>query len=143
MRATINDSRGFAALIAIIVLGALVSAAVAAASIAAGRTRAETLEDESHAQARALADGCANVALTKLLTDHSYAGNETVGNCRVLAVLQDSPRLGTVTIRTNAVAHGYSANVRVVVRTNTQCDARAPISAGLTVDSWNEIPSHD
>jgi hypothetical protein len=138
---------GFAALLAVIMVATMLTAAVAAASLAGTRAAAQAANREWRTQARALADGCATIALTKLLANVSYSGDEEAtlptGTCRTLPLQRNVPQLGTITIRTQGTAHGFPAFVTVITRTQQRCSPSSPIPYGIAIDSWIEVPSHE
>ncbi len=141
------SDRGYVALLAVIAVAALLTTAVAGASLAGRQSAARESGAEAHAQARALADGCATLALTKLEIDASYAGDETetspTGTCRVLPPQSDTPQPGTTTVKTQGVARGFYADVQVTVRTRQRCTPPSALARGMAIDSWIEMPSHE
>ena len=148
---TTASEAGFAALLAVIMVAALLAAAVAAASLAGTRAGRLAATREWRAQARALADGCATIAMTRLLTNAAYSGDAAAGgdatfpdgSCRILPPKRDLPGPGMTTVRTRGTAHGFTAFVTIIARTHQRCSPSSPAPYGIAIDAWSEVPSHE
>jgi hypothetical protein len=144
-----NSARpdGYAALLPVIVLAAVLLMAVANESIAGWRARTRVLGTSAHEQARALADGCATLALNRMLFDPSFAGGTTHagedGNCRVFPIETDAPAPGLATIDVQGVVRGYYADEEIVVRLHAACGGASPLPSALQIESWQEVPTYE
>lgn len=108
---------GFVALMATIVIAAVLLVMSVEGSIAGWNARFNVLGTEAKEQAQALAQGCADQALSAIVTDPSYDGDATtttaVGTCHVFPIEFNVPIEGVVTIRTQAVVRDSYANLEM------------------------------
>ncbi len=98
----LDDSRGVVTLLAILVVGAVgmtISVSALLFSISAAKT---SLAEAESAQARGVANACAEIALHALQSNLNYSGNETrqIGNgtCTILPVINPGTPSPTINI---------------------------------------------
>ncbi len=112
-----SKEHGYVALMATIIIAAVLLVMSVEGSIAGWRARFNVLGTEAKEQASALAQGCADQALSAIMTDPSYTGNATtttdVGTCHVFPIEFNFPIEGVVSIRTQAVVRGSYANLEM------------------------------
>ncbi len=84
-------NRGFIALISVIIISAILLVVVVAGSMNGFVTRFTLLDAESKQRSAAAADACADTILSRLASDASYAGPETVvvgsDSCQVVGAV--------------------------------------------------------
>ena len=130
-----RGEQGIVIMLGILILGA-VGIAISVASILSGINQSLTsgVEIES-AQARALANACAEVALNKLRLQPSYAGNETIAIdndvCQIRPVLNSGT--STPTIQTQATKRSSTKRVQIII------SARNP---RIQLGSWTEVADY-
>lgn len=127
------NSQGFIALISILVISAIGGTiAVGLILLGVNSTRTSLVYTQS-AQARALANACAEEALMKLRESIYYSGNETLtlttGNCQIQAISGSGNT--SRTINTSATVSNAIRKVQVVVAT---------INPTISITSWQEVP---
>lgn len=112
-----SKEHGYIALMATIIIAAVLLVMSVEGSIAGWRARFNVLGTEAKEQASALAQGCADQALSAIMTDPSYTGDATtttdVGTCHVFPIEFNFPIEGVVSIRTQAVVRGSYANLEM------------------------------
>ncbi len=108
---------GYVALMATIIITAILLVMSVEGSIAGWHARFNVLGTEAKEQASALAQGCADQALSAMITDPSYTGDATtttdIGTCHVFPIGFNTPATGIVTIRTQANVRGSFANLEM------------------------------
>lgn len=84
--------------------------------------RFNILGTEAKEQATSLAEGCAEQAMAKLLTDPTYTGGATtttsIGTCHIFPIQLNFPVAGLVTIKTQAVVRESYANLDMAMNMN-------------------------
>ena len=125
-------SKGFAAIVPIIIIGGLILAITSGAAL---RARKQVVDDVGIAQgeqALYIAHACAEIAIGKLQTIFGYAGNEAVDSNGITCTI--SPITGTGnfnrTVTAYATVSGHKKTVQVTI---TQ------ISSPTVISSWKEI----
>lgn len=85
-------------------------------------SRFNILGTEAKEQATSLAEGCAEQAMAKLLTDPTYTGGATtttsIGTCHIFPVQMNYPIAGLITIKTQAVVRDSYANLDMAMNMN-------------------------
>jgi|GEM_PF-1265713 len=118
----VADSGGYVALMATIVISALLLVLSVEGSVMGWYARFNVLGTEAKEQAATLAQGCADQALSAVVTDPSYTGDATtstaVGSCYVFPVAYNSPTTGVVTVRTQARVRGSFVNQEMQLAMN-------------------------
>ncbi|MBI2609980.1 hypothetical protein HYW53_02280 [Candidatus Giovannonibacteria bacterium] len=129
-----KSDNGFAALITVIVLSAILLTVALTLNQSGFFARSAILDSEYKERSSTLAEACVDQALVKLVADPAYGGNETISfgadACSVRPILFDSPASGKTTIETKANFNEAITNLRIVVN-----------SSDHALDSWVEIPS--
>lgn len=130
----VRGEQGFVALITAIVLSCILITAAVTLNMSGFFTRSSLLDSEYKERSSALSEACADVALLKLASDPSYAGNETMAvgtdTCQTRATKLGVPVAGQDTVETRGVFNEATTNLRIVVETSN-----------LSVQSWDELPS--
>ncbi|HYV33832.1 MAG TPA: hypothetical protein VE973_03210 [Candidatus Limnocylindria bacterium] len=130
-----NNQQGYIVLMALIIISA-----VALATVLLTINRGATISSsgqaaEQSAQARALANACAEYALQELKDDQNYPGNTTVplemGSCSLLPITQSGT---TFTIQAQGIV---SSMVRKVLVTAEIINQAGQVT--VTLDSWQEV----
>jgi hypothetical protein len=84
--------------------------------------RFNILGTEAKEQATSLAEGCAEQAIAKLLTDPTYLGNSTTtypnGVCYTFPLELNTPSSGLLTIKTQSVVKNSYTNLKVTAHMN-------------------------
>jgi hypothetical protein len=108
---------GYVALLSTIIVAAVLMVAAIQSAIAGYHARFNILGTEAKEQATALAQGCADQALSAILTDPSYTGSSVTvsedGTCEVLPIEFNTPAAGIVTIRAQAEVRGAFSNLEM------------------------------
>lgn len=126
------NNNGFIALISILAISAI-GGTIALGLILLGinSTRTSLIYTQS-AQARALANACAEEALMRLRESIYYSGNETLvltsGSCQIQTV-SGSGNINR-TINTTATVYNTTRKVQVVVAT---------VNPAISLTSWQEL----
>lgn len=126
------NSKGFIALISILAISAI-GGTIALGLILLGinSTRTSLVYIQS-AQARALANACAEEALMKLRESIYYSGNETVsltsGSCQIQTISGTGNT--NRTINTTATVSSATRKVQVIVAT---------VNPAISLTSWQEV----
>lgn len=145
---------GYVALMATIIISIILLVMTVEESTLGWHARFNILGTEAKEQANALAEGCADQALTTIVTDPSYRGNATTttlgGTCHVFPVQFNTPTAGFITIRTQAKVRNSFSNIEMSINMN-EIHLGAPTSGSgtsvvppnfsISIDSWKEIPN--
>jgi hypothetical protein len=111
------EERGYIALMATIIIAAVLLVMSVEGSIAGWHARFNVLGTEAKEQATALAQGCADQALSAIMTNPAYTGGATtttdVGTCYVFPLQFNFPAEGVVTIKTQAVVRDSYSNLEM------------------------------
>lgn len=101
------QQRGYVALIATTIIGFVLLVVTTEAGLYAGTIRFAILGSELKEQSKVLAEGCLERALAHVITDIGYYGDATsteiAGQCYVFPVLIDTPTIGLITLRVQAI----------------------------------------
>lgn len=129
-----NQNDGFVAIVSVLVIGAIgVTLAISLLWGGAGNLKTAMVFTASR-QARALADACAEYALSELRQSTSYTGSETLllgnGTCEVGAIGGSGNTNRTV--QTTGTVGAVVRRVEVEV---------AVVSPTMTLTSWQEVAS--
>lgn len=85
-------------------------------------SRFNILGTEAKEQATSLAEGCAEQAMAKLLTDPTYTGGATTttpaGTCYIFPIQTNFPTIGLLTLQTQGVVKNSYTNLNVVLHKN-------------------------
>lgn len=131
---------GYVALMSVIVIGTVLLMMVAAEGDFGWRARFHALGMESKERARALAESCADQAVTRIFSDPSYVGDAAsvspAGACRVFPVAFNTPAPGIATIKTQAEVSGFYVNLTLTARMRDAC-------GGASLPPWQEVPTHE
>lgn len=127
-----KKQKGFVTLMSILIVGA-VSTSIAVFLILAGMDAYRaTANLEESAQAKAIADACAEKALNSIKDDTQYSGNETIsferGSCSVLPVVGSVNQISAV-----EVSGTVSSTVRKVKVITSQ------VTPQIEIQSWQEV----
>ena len=116
-------NRGFVALITVIVISLILILVSITLSQSAFLSRSVVSDSENKEKSISIADACADTARLKLITDHTYSGNESVPigseSCFIRPVLTNTPSIGESTIEVKASIRDSVTNLRVVINTTT------------------------
>jgi len=130
-----NKTGGFITLtaaIAVSAIGIVVATAILLLGVGAART---SLTLDEAAQSRALSTACAEVALSRLRLDETYAGNESIaigsGSCFIETVEGAGPYGRTIKVRTQA---GQAVS-RLLL-------SGVDVTAAPTVVRWEEVAAY-
>lgn len=127
-------TRGFVALMSVVIIGAILLVFVVTLGVTSFFARRDALTYENKAVSRALAEGCVNAALVRAAADPSYTGGECIAEggvcggadpqkvCRICSVS------GT-TIRARARYNGSYTNLEVTY------------TPSFGIASWEERPT--
>jgi cytoskeletal protein RodZ len=134
MRAT-NSTRGFIALLSVIVISFTLLIAVVAVGYRGIVGRYQLLDLENKQASQALAESCVGVAMIEVSNSAAFsATNVTVPvgdeNCTLISVIPNTPASGNSTIKTSGIKNGATTYLKVVLNSST---------AGVI--SWQETPS--
>lgn len=128
-----NNKKGFVALISVIILSAISVIVVTSAFSFSTNNLVNLRVTQSTLKAKANADSCVEIALNKLKTTLSYAGNETVtmdcGSCTISAVTGSGNTNRTFT--TSGTCNSTTRRMSVSVTT---------VNPSTVLGSWKEIP---
>ncbi len=113
---------GYIALMATIVISLILLVMTVEESQSGWSARFNILGTEAKEQASALAEGCADQALAKIIIDPTYAGNTSIttsgGTCHIFPIVFDTPSAGFVTIKTQAEVRNSFANLNTATNLN-------------------------
>lgn len=127
-----KKSKGFIALISILIIGAVVLVISIGLSLRSISETDMSLSQQQANTALSLANLCAEQALFKLESVLNYSGSETLnidGNsCSILAITGSGNINRTVT--TQSTVAGYTRKVKAIV---------SQISPVMQISSWNEV----
>ncbi len=117
---------GYVALISAIIIAGVLMAFVFSISRASFLARFNLLDKNAKENSLQLAEGCANIAVLRLIEDESYAGNETIfigsENCSVLGI--------------ETINDGRLIKARAITK-----NAYTNIKVGMTVASQEDNPN--
>jgi Tfp pilus assembly protein PilX len=127
-------SKGYVALVTVLMIGAVTSA-VAIASVLAGLGTSRTSSELSDSQqATVSAETCTEYAMLKLKKDLSYSGNESLVvekiTCRILPI--EGTGNNNRTIKTEGLHNNNTSRIQVVLR---------KINPRTQIESWIEVPN--
>lgn len=125
----INDQRGAAALIAVIIFTALVALAAVSISVISLGNIESGFSTQTGTDAVLAAESCIEEAMYQLQSDNSYAGSTVdVGDTECTIVVTGTP-CGTCTITVDAVADTFTRTIEAVVDVS---------GSTLDIQSWEE-----
>ena len=117
-----ESKKGYIALMATIIISLILLVMIVEAGSSGWYARFNILGTEAKEQATALAEGCAEQAMAKLLTDPTYTGNSTStlanGNCHTFPIELNTPTPGLLTIKTQAKVRDSYTNLKVTASMN-------------------------
>lgn len=127
------NSRGYIALVSVLIVSALLLVAGLGTSLRGIDTTETALSDTLSLQARHLADACAEEALMKLKSNFNYTGNEIIivegaDACTIVSV-SGTGNTNRV-IRSEAYVNGYKKKIVVDV---------ASVTPSPVIRSWLEV----
>lgn len=118
----LESKKGYIALMATIIISLILLVITVEEGASGWYMRFNILGAEAKEQANSLAEGCAEEAMAKLLTDPTYLGNSTitssVGTCHVYPIELNSPIAGLLTLKTQAVVKESYANLEMKMNMN-------------------------
>jgi hypothetical protein len=124
-----KNNSGFIALISAVIISIILLLMITNTSLTSFYSRSNILDYELKALAKALAEGCADTAILRLIEDPIYSGSETVpiggDTCSILSVTT-APSGKTILVA--ASYKNYVTNLKIVVQ-----------STDMSVISWEEI----
>lgn len=140
------QSRGFIALMSVIILSAVLLGMAATANTAGFFARFNLLDREYKKTALGLADSCANIALLNLAQNYSYtlAAPSTVpldsNTCTIQSVVNlGAPSTSSRTVLITTEAHNGQAFSTVEVNATVANPASAPATNPIIINAWREI----
>ena len=148
-------TKGYIALMATIVIGAVLLVMTVSMTKAGWYARFNILGIEAKEQSASLAEGCGNQALALLIADSSYQGNATttveVGTCYIFPITLNSPLLGIVTLRVQGRVRDAYTNLEMQIdMKDIKIDSvplpepivipPAPLNFTVRLHSWKEVP---
>jgi hypothetical protein len=117
-----NGQSGYIALMATIIISLILLVMTVEEGSIGWHARFNILGTEAKEQATALAEGCAEQAMAKLLTDPTYNGNSTTtfpyGTCYTFPIELNTPNNGMLTIKTQAVIRNSYTNLKISAHMN-------------------------
>ncbi len=128
---------GYVLLLSVIFLS-VIAVTITGSLLLLGLARGQTgFAQQQAAQARGLAEACAETALVSLQQDASYAGGEviTLGNgstCQILPVTFSAP---DYTVDTQAAVGAAIKNIEIQTQPTI-----VNSSTVMQIDSWQEVP---
>jgi len=132
-----KKQQGYVLLLSVIFLS-VIAVVIAGSFLLLGLAHGQTnFALQQSAQARGLAEACAETALDNLRQNPGYAGNETLsittdGSCNILPISFSDP---TYTIQTNATVGQAVKNLIITAEPQTAGDGSSTL---MHVDSWAE-----
>ncbi len=146
-----KKENGYIALMATIVISIILLMVSVEEGRAGWFARFALLGTEAYEEARALAKGCADRALLRVVVESSYTGDatssETGGTCHIFHIARDTPTVGLVTVRAQAVVRGTYGNSEAVYDLHDIHTSDIPLTSpvggsDLTVTplSYRELP---
>jgi hypothetical protein len=132
-----NKQPGYVLLLSVIFLS-VIAATIAGSFLLLGLAHGQTnFALQQAAQARGLAEACAETALNNLQQDPNYAGNETLaitadGSCNILPISFSDP---VYTIQTKATVGPAIKNLLITAESQT---ATSSSSTLMHIDTWQE-----
>ena len=151
-----KNNRGYIALVAVIIIGAVLLSMSVALTMASWHTRFGILGIEAKEQSVALAEGCANLAQALIMSDVSYQGNTTstvaIGSCHIFPLALNSPLAGIITLHVQGRVRESYTNLEIQVdMKDVRIDAIAlpepatiplpPHDFNIRLNSWKEVPT--
>ena len=124
-----RSRQGYALIVSVLIVSVILALLATAAAQGLFSYQNDGILLKSHADARLLAEGCAEVALLKLRQSSSYVGGESVniGNatCTIHAIVGSTPK----TIQTEATVAGLPYRLQIQVDD----------SSGFEIESWRRV----
>lgn len=113
---------GYIALMSTIIISFILLTASIEAGSSGWYARFNILGTEAKEQSNSLAEGCAEQAIAKLLTNPMFSGNSTttypLGTCYTSPLEINTPEQGLLTIKTRAIVKNAYTNLNIVVNMN-------------------------
>ncbi len=110
-----KKTNGYIALMATVIIGAILLVTTVEMSRTGWSTRFLILGTEAKAESLALAHGCADLAVSKIMTDQTYLGNSTTtlasGYCYIFPLILDTPTPNILTVRVRGVVRQAVTNL--------------------------------
>jgi len=133
---------GYIAIMATVIVSAMLLVMVVQEGFSGWHARFNVLGTEAKERASALAEGCADQALSMLIADLTYEGDTTTmtpaGTCRIFPIEFNTPGAGMVTIKSQGQVSDTFANWSIVMNINelhTGAIPKAPHSGTLIVQT--------
>ncbi len=112
-------TRGYVALMATIIISAILLVMTVEGSLAGWHARFNVLGTEAKEQASSLAQGCADQALSAIVTDPSYTGDATttndIGTCYIFPIQFNTPGAGIITLKAQANVRSSYSNLEMQI----------------------------
>lgn len=117
-----KNSGGYIALMTTIIISLVILVMIVEEGSTGWYARFNILSTEAKEQANSLAEGCAEQAIAKLLTDPNFTGGATttkeVGTCHIFPIQTNYPVVGSTTILVQAVVRNSFTNLNIIIDTN-------------------------
>lgn len=131
-----SSNGGYIAIVSAIVISVLILAVTLTLGFTGFFGRFNILDAESKERSSALAEACADNAILKLSNDKDYvlvAADHTIAvgtdTCNIVSFSPNPPRIGSITIKTQAIVNKAYTNLIVVV------------DSSFNIVSWQEAPT--